>query len=87
MKNKLADNAQYWIGECYYSLKNYQRAIIEFEKVFSFPNSNKNDDAQFKLGLCYAAIGNRVKAREEFQRLIDYFPKSEYVTRAKQFLN
>ena len=86
MKNKLADNAQYWIGECYYSLKNYQRAIIEFEKVFSFPDSNKNDDAQFKLGLCYVAIGNREKAREEFQRLIDYFPNSEYVTRAKQFL-
>ncbi len=84
--HELADNAQYWIGECYYFLKEYQRAIIEFEKLFSFPNTNKSDDAQFKLGLWYAALGNREKAIDEFQRLIDYFPQSEYVKRAKQFI-
>jgi len=84
--HELADNAQYWIGECYYSLKQYQRAIIEFKKVFSFANTNKSDDAQFKLGLCYAALGDREKAIDEFQRLIDYFPQSEYVERAKQFM-
>ncbi|RKY53993.1 MAG: hypothetical protein DRP89_05460, partial [Candidatus Neomarinimicrobiota bacterium] len=70
--HELSDNAQYWIGECYYSLKQYQRAIIEFKKVFSFANTNKSDDAQFKLGLCHAALGDRKKAIDEFQRLIDY---------------
>ena len=64
----------------------YQRAIIEFKKVFSFANTNKSDDAQFKLGLCHAALGDRKKAIDEFQRLIDYFPQSEYVERAKQFM-
>ena len=48
----LADNCQYWIGEVYYSLKEYNRSIKEFEKVFTFPGTNKADDAQFKLGLC-----------------------------------
>lgn len=84
--HELADNAQYWIGECYYSLRQYQRAIIEFEKVFSFPNTNKGDDSQFKLGLCYAVLGDREKAIDEFQRLIDYFPQSEYIEKAKQFM-
>jgi len=85
-KNELADNAQYWIGECYYSMKQYRRAIVEFEKVFAFKNTNKDDDAQFKLGLCYAALGEREKAIDEFQRLIDYYPQSEYVKNAKQFV-
>jgi TolA-binding protein len=84
--HELADNAQYWIGECYYSMKQYRRAIIEFEKVFDFKGTNKDDDAQFKLGLCYAALGERENAIAEFQRLIDYYPQSEYVKNAKQFV-
>jgi len=84
--HELADNAQYWIGECFYSMKQYRRAIVEFEKVFAFKNSNKEDDAQFKLGLCYAAMGERDKAVDEFQRLIDYYPQSEFITNAKQFV-
>jgi TolA-binding protein len=84
--HELADNAQYWIGECYYSMKQYRRAIIEFEKVFDFKNTNKDDDAQFKLGLCYAALGERENAVTEFQRLIDYYPQSEFVKNAKQFV-
>lgn len=84
--HELADNAQYWIGECFYSMKQYKRAIVEFENVFSFKNSNKEDDAQFKLGLCYAAMGEREQAVDEFQRLIDYYPQSEYVKNAKQFV-
>ena len=84
--HELADNAQYWIGECYYSMKQYRRAIVEFEKVFAFKNTNKDDDAQFKLGLCYAALGEREKAIDEFQKLLDYYPQSEYVENAKQFV-
>ncbi|MBU0710807.1 tetratricopeptide repeat protein [bacterium] len=84
--HELADNAQYWIGECFYSMKQYQRGIVEFEKVFAFKDSNKEDDAQFKLGLCYAAMGERDKAIDEFQRLIDYYPQSEFVINAKQFV-
>lgn len=84
--NELADNAQYWIGECYYSLKQSQRAIVEFEKVLSFSNSNKDDDAQFKMGLCYMALGNPAKANEQFKLLIERFPQSEFVPSAKQYI-
>jgi tol-pal system protein YbgF len=82
----LADNAQYWLGECYYSMKQYQRAIIEFEKVRSFTNSDKADDAQFKLGLCYRQMGDLEKARKEFLTLIATYPQSEFVENAKQLL-
>ncbi len=81
-QNELADNSQYWLAECYYSQKNYKRAIIEFEKVFTFAGTDKDDDAQLKLGLAYQSMGNLRKAREEFQRLVDYFPGSEFYDRA-----
>ncbi len=82
----LADNAQYWIGECHYALRKYDAAIIDFQKVFTFPNSNKLADAQFKLVLCYLKKGEPEKAREEFQRLQTEFPNSPYVQRAQAIL-
>jgi TolA-binding protein len=82
----LADNAQYWLGECYYSQKEFKRAIAAFEKVFTYSGTDKDDDAQLKIGLSYQSMGNVNKAREEFQRMIDYFPGSEYYPKAKDAL-
>jgi TolA-binding protein len=87
INNSLSDNAQYWIGECHYALRQFKKAIIDFEKVFTFTNSNKNDAAQFKLGLCYLRLGDTVKAKEEFQRLIDVYPNSEFVSRTRTHLS
>jgi tol-pal system protein YbgF len=84
--HKLADNCQYWIGECYYGMRAYNQAIIEFEKVFTFADSDKNDDAQLKLGLCYTRTGNVGKAKLEFQKLLDNYPDSEFVSRAQYYL-
>lgn len=84
--HELADNSQYWLGECYYSLRNYKRAISEFEKVLHFSDDDKWDDAQLKLGLSYKSIGNPERAREEFQKLLDHFPGSEYAEKARQYL-
>ena len=84
--NDLADNSQYWLAECFYSQKDFKRAIIEFEKVFTYAGTDKDDDAQLKIGLSYQSIGNINKAREEFQRLVDYFPGSEFYPKAKDAL-
>ena len=85
-KHNLADNAQYWIGECYYGLEDYIRAVTEFQKVFSFPDTEKNDDAQLKIGICYLKLGEREKAVVELKRLTVDYPESEYVGRAKALL-
>ena len=84
--NDLADNSQYWLAECYYTMKNYKRAVIEFEKVFTFAGTDKDDDAQLKLGHCHRSMGNIAKAREEYQRLTDYFPGSEFYEKARESL-
>ncbi|MBD3225107.1 MAG: tetratricopeptide repeat protein [Caldithrix sp.] len=84
--HSLADNAQFWIGECHYGLRQYEAAILDFEKVFTFPNSNKHDDAQFKLGVCYLRKGDRQKAVEEFNRLRNDYPDSEFISRIDPIL-
>jgi tol-pal system protein YbgF len=82
----LLDNCQYWIGECYYGINYYNQAIVEFEKVFTYSDTDKYDDAQLKLGLCHLRIGHVEKAKSEFDKLLSNYPESEYVQRAKEYL-
>jgi len=81
-----ADNAQYWIGECYYSLEDFESAITEFEKVFNFDENNKSDHALFKIALSYQQIGRYLKARENMERFLREYPDSELANQAKDFL-
>ena len=85
-QNQLADNSQYWIGECYYSKMEFKRAISEFENVFNFPGNDKNDDAQLKIGMSYLAMKNIVDAKIQFQKLLDVYPDSEYTISARDHL-
>ncbi|RPI02943.1 MAG: tetratricopeptide repeat protein [Calditrichaeota bacterium] len=86
-QNSLLDNCQYWKGECFYGLGNFEQAIFEFQKVFTFSSSNKLSDAQLKLGLCYMKLGNHDRAKGEFEKLIAEYPASEYVGRARAYIN
>ena len=49
--DQLAGNAQYWIGETYYSVNDMKNAMKSFQDVLSkFPKSNKIPDAMLKIG-------------------------------------
>lgn len=82
-KSDLADNAQYWVGECYYGLGNFQQALAEFHKVFSYPQTDKGDDAQIKIAFCYVKLGDKEQALKEFRRVLADYPDSEYLSVAK----
>lgn len=84
--HSLSDNAQYWIGESHFALGQYDAAIIDFEKVLTFANSNKKADAQFKLGFCYLLKKDREKAMDEFDRLRADYPESPLNNRVEKLL-
>ncbi|KAA0228862.1 tetratricopeptide repeat protein [candidate division KSB1 bacterium] len=86
-RNSLADNCQYWIGECYYGLGNFVQSAAEFQKVLAFSRSDKLDDAHLKLGLCYLRTGDRARARSELEQLLAIYPNSEYVEKARRYLS
>jgi tol-pal system protein YbgF len=82
-----ADNSQYWIGECYYSLEDYGNAIKEFQQVFQFPENNKSDHALFKIAISYQQMGDGQRARANMNRFILDYPESELIEQAHEFLS
>jgi TolA-binding protein len=83
--NALADNCQYWIGECYFGLKEYQQAVMEFQKVFAYSMTDKYDDAQLMIGLSYTKSGQKEKAQKEFETFLNNYANSEYVRVARRY--
>jgi tol-pal system protein YbgF len=84
-QHELADNAQYWLAECYYAMKNFKRAITEFEHIFNYSNSDKADDARYKIALSYWNVGSHDRARVEYRKLLDEYPESELTDKARRF--
>ena len=82
--SNLADNAQYWIGECYYGMGRFRQALTEFTKVFAYRNTEKDDDAQLKIARCYLSLGEKDRALMALRKLIDEYPESEYVGNARR---
>ncbi len=81
--NSLADNAQFWIGECYYSLGNFEKALDAFNKVFSYPESNKLADSHLKVAKTYLKMGNKDASRDEFKAVIQNYPGTTAAEYAK----
>ncbi len=82
----LADNAQYWIGECQYAIRDCRAALETFRGVFRYPDTEKDDDAQLKLGLCHVQVGEDETALIELKRLVVDYPDSEYLGRAEELI-
>jgi len=84
--HELSDNCQYWIGECQYARGNFYQAIVEFEKVFSFDETDKQDDAQIMIALAYMKNGQSDFARSDFSWLLSCYETSEYYQRALRYM-
>lgn len=83
-QHPLADNAQYWIGEVYYSGRDFPSAISEFQKVVdNYPNGNKAPEALLKIGFSYIELGETEKAVTTLKRLIKTYPSSDAAGKAK----
>ena len=86
--NDLTDNCQYWVGETYYSMKDYTKAIDAFNKVFDYKDNNKGAYAHYKLGLCYLNLGQTDDAIASFSNVVnDYSDQNDLVQKSKQFIN
>jgi tol-pal system protein YbgF len=83
-QSDLADNAQYWIGECYYSQKDFKAAAAAFKDVAEhFPFGNKVPDALYKEALCERQLGQEDAAKATLGKLQEQFPDSEAATKAR----
>ena len=73
--NKLASNAQYWLGETFYARQNLPEATRAFlVGIQRYPNSTKAPDSMLKLGISLAKLGKNEDSCAAFTEMQSKFP-------------
>ena len=81
--NNYADNAQFWLGECYYKLGQYARSVQEFQKVAdNYPLSDKAPDALLYMAPVLRQLNQYEMARQTLQTLQQRYPNSAAARKA-----
>lgn len=74
----LADNALYWVGECYYSQGSFDEAVRAFDRMLAtHPNSDRAASANLKKGLAYLEQNQIGKAIVQLRFVWDTYPSSD----------
>lgn len=85
--HELADDAQYWIGQSYFQEKNFEGAILAFNKVqVDYANGDKAPEALLLEALSFLSLGDQASARELLGRVIGKYPDSAAAGEARERL-
>ena len=75
--DKLAGNAQYWLGETHFARGDYRSAADAYLKGYkTHQKSDKAPDTLLKLGMSLAALGQKHEACSTFGELDAKYPKA-----------
>ena len=84
--SELADDAQYWIGESYFTRRDYNRAILEYNDVLKYRKGDKVPAALLRQSQAFVEIGDKTDARLILQKLINDHPNSRQAKDAREKL-
>jgi TolA-binding protein len=99
--HELAGNAQYWIGEAYFSVargqtdagqaepakRSLEQAVQEYRKVIvNYPRGDKAPTALYKEALALVDLKQPALAQQRLQYLIENFPQAEEAPLAREKL-
>ena len=83
-KSDLADNAQFWVGECLMSLREYEQAILAFQDVIKkYPKGNKVANAMLRQAIAWLEINDKTNSTYLLKKVIKQFPNSNEAKIAK----
>ena len=83
-----ADDAQFMIGESYFSARKDTEAVTAYNEVIKrYPSGNATPDAYYKRGLVLERLGNADGARDSWQQVVKVFPDTDAGRLAKQGLD
>ncbi|MSR84091.1 MAG: tol-pal system protein YbgF [Candidatus Latescibacteria bacterium] len=86
-QSEFADNACYWLGECYYAQKDFPKAAEAFQRLLKdYPEGEKVRAALLKLGYALAEQKDQVKATQALREVIEKYPDSTEAKLAKEKL-
>ncbi len=85
--SKLRPNAFYWLGECYFKMKMYDKAIINYDEVIvKYGKNSKVPAALLKEGISFLRIGEKDGAKLIFRKIIHDYPRTRQAKYAKNYL-
>lgn len=84
--SELADDAQFWIGESYFTRRDYNRAILEYNDVLKYRKGDKVPAALLRQSQAFVEIGDKTDARLILQKLINDHPNSKQAKDARERL-
>lgn len=85
--HSLADNAMYWLGECYYSSGQYAKAVTVFKNlVKAYPKAEKVPDALLKTGYSYLSMDDTNRAHHYLKLVLTQYPFSPAAEKAQEKL-
>ena len=83
-QSPFADNALYWIGECYFSQKEYEEAISRYnELILNFPLGDKVPASYLHKGISMMELDRNEEALSVFKLMVSKYPLEE-VTKIAQ---
>ncbi len=83
-RSERADNAQYWIGECYYVQNDYPSAIEAFQRVLDrYSDGNKAPGAMLKIGYALLGLDREPDATRQLKTVIERYPGTLEAEHAK----
>src|SRR6185503_3744826 len=84
-RTDLADDAQWYVGECYQQDGKFTEAIDAYNRVITgYPKGDRVPDAYYKRGMALSAMGQADRARESFETLMKLYPEHDMARMAKQ---
>ncbi|MDR1940989.1 MAG: tol-pal system protein YbgF [Endomicrobium sp.] len=84
-KAELAPQAQFYIGECFYSKSQWEKALAEYQKIEkNYKKSDLVSPARLKIALCYENLGKQNDAMNMFGSIVKDFPQSPESLTAKE---
>lgn len=73
----LADNAQFWVGECYMGQRQYEQAILAYQKVIKkYPQGNKVPSAMLRQAQAFYQIKDKISSKLLLNKIIKKYPDS-----------
>lgn len=83
----LTPNAQYWLGNAHYSLRDCKKSIDAYRAVVNkWPQHPKAPDAMINMATCQQELGDAKGAKSTLESVLVKYPESPAATTAKQRL-